>query len=389
MGRPKGEPIDFPCFDEPTRTERPLVAAIKADRENWPAIYSEMCKVDKDMLLEDPDYCNRHRNPSLTQFYIECGAMASMRISMLRKFDRAGKFYEKCLSRFPDLPPISDPSVAKLSPDTLILICRIEEFINMGAPDNPLDVEWLVHRLVSDVVEGHGLARKQLNAWLSSLQDAAIYGRLDSAVTEFIMSLDPRRLTSSKLVYNVAEQARCLESFVKGKLNSGEWLDAAYAECDALPGEADVRFLSGAIEVVSGPFRLDKKSLPHDFAVIDARRDQMIVHAVEVKVKAAHIEKALRLTNAEKNAAGVDFYWFATEGEVPSALVSHLKSRGIGLLLREDDGLRIVLPPERCTPADNVRSDLLSSLLLKIIRKPKKPFDKRSCFEYAVVSLKD
>lgn len=390
MGRPKGEPIDFPCLDEPTRTERALVSTIKADRENWPAIYLEMSKVTKDDLLEDPDYCARHRNPSLTQFYIESGAMAGMRVSMLRKFERAGRFYEKCLVCFPDLPPLTNPRLNEISPDTLVLILRIEEFINMGSPSESLDVDGLIHRLVSDVVAGHGLERRHLNAWLASLQDASRYGRLDSAIADFITALNPKALSSSKSAYSAAERARCLESFVKGKLQDSAWLDSVVdAEADA-EGTDTALLFANAIEIVPDPLRRSERSEGafYDFAVVDARRSETTVHAIEVKHETRHVEReVMRNFDIAKCAPGVDYYWFATEGEVSDFLVVKLAKLGVGLMVREGDSLRVAFPPAKRTFTSAERSQLLMRLLERIVRKPKRPLDKRSYAEYAVVDL--
>ena len=55
---------------EPAPVERGLVDAIQEHRDEWPLIYNEMKSVDKDDLLADAEYCNRHKHPSMTQFFL-------------------------------------------------------------------------------------------------------------------------------------------------------------------------------------------------------------------------------------------------------------------------------------------------------------------------------
>lgn len=166
----------------PTFVERPLVNAILEHRDEWPYIYLEMAKVSKEDLLLDAEYCARYKHPSLTNFFKECGKIGGMHISMLRKIQRAGNYYESAQQRHPQLPQIIDPQVCALSPDTLIIVSKIIWFLDYDL--DLLNESELT--LLSDLLHGNGLSRKELNHWLSYFEEANEYSCLDQAVRDFI-----------------------------------------------------------------------------------------------------------------------------------------------------------------------------------------------------------
>lgn len=177
--------MDAPQHTEeltPTFVERPLVNAILEHRDEWPYIYLEMAKVSKEDLLLDAEYCARYKHPSLTNFFKECGKIGGMHISMLRKIQRAGSYYESAQQRHSQLPQIINPQVCVLSPDTLIIVSKIICFL-----DYDLDLfDESELTLLSDLLCGHGLSRKELNYWLSYFEEANEYSCLDQAVRDFI-----------------------------------------------------------------------------------------------------------------------------------------------------------------------------------------------------------
>lgn len=135
----------------PTPVERDLVNALIDKRDNWPAIYLEMTKVSEGDLFSDAEFCQRHKRPSLTAFFVECGEIAGVNISTLRKYQRAGVYYESARNRHPELPSIADDKVKNVPPDLLSFVSKINDLARQSDSDNEsldkLEVQYILGTL--------------------------------------------------------------------------------------------------------------------------------------------------------------------------------------------------------------------------------------------------
>ena len=355
---------------EPAPVERGLVGAIQEHRDEWPLIYNEMKSVDKDDLLADAEYCNRHKHPSMTQFFCECGSIAGIHESMLRKFERAGRFYDRFHAEFPDSPEITDPKVVAMSPDTLILVDRIDSFLQKGAPRLIEERKKLLRKLVGDLLEGCGLRRKELNAWLASLQDADEYGHLKERVYGFLYSL--YRDGSVVNFHDRIDKLRCLESIVRIFLEEGTWLESL--------GARATKSWSRGLEIVDSPRVRDRlRTTCPDFVVVESFTDDLAVHFVEVKV-AVDRHKLSRVLSAFGD--GADYNWLAL-GALPSDdVVARCKEASVGIMLVSQDRKEVILSAEKLSSSENARVRLYRGLMAASLGKRNKPTPSYEYFSF-------
>lgn len=347
---------------EPTPVEAPLVAAIRDHREEWPLVYAEMKGVCKDDLLADAEYCSRHRHPSMTQFFRECGLIGGIHESMLRKFERAGRFYDRFLSEFPGSPRPDDGRVAAMSPDTLILVDRIDGFLAMGAPSMGSERHEIVGRLVGDLLEGRGLRRRELNAWLASLQDAAEHGALERCVGDFIASVTGDAAGERGLFEHAGAGLR-LESRVRLLLRGGEWLSSL--------GARDGTASPGRVEIVDEPgLRVGDDVLRPDFAVLETVTDELAVHVVETR---GRLLPGMLGEGVFGSRTGADYAWAVVAERPGNAAVARCESAGVGLMVLEGGALEVVVLAARREPPEGRAAALCRGLLARMVSRRPKP----------------
>lgn len=344
---------------EPTRVEANLVAAMREHRDEWPYIYVQMKAVCEDDLLLDADYCNRHKHPSMTQFYRECGEICGVNLPRLRKYQRAGGYYEACMRRFGDLPTITDERVCALSPETLIYVQRIEELIAAGDSGDKVSRDELIHTLIADLLEGKGLSRKQLVNWLSSLQTVEDAGELASCVDNFVAELNHKM--SSGQAYFAAMRSRRIETQVMPFIQEGLWLTAL--------GTSAVN-ASIKISVLNDIRLLDGKNAPVvDFAVMENATCKLAVHAIEIK---AMTQDGAFDTSRKTLSGGFDYSWIvfdATHNPVIDTRSIRSVDDSIGVMEYRAGVLKVIRPAVRLNPSDTDKARLYGEMMARMLAR--------------------
>ena len=344
---------------QPTPVEEDLVAAIR-QREGWPFVYAAMRSVTKEDLLADARYCARHKNPSLTQFFTECGALGGLKISMMRKYQKAGRFYDGCRERFPSLPPVTDASVCALSPDSLVLVERVASFLDEGAPQLDQQRNALVHLLVAELLEGRGLERKQMLSWLGLLQDASRAGQLERSVADFMAQVESGA-SGSRAVFEAASATQCLASRVRAALlQNGA----------SLFGSAE----AGAVSVVDA-LQVAAGSSVHacSFAVVVQQPQGVAaVHAISVC-------EAGESFAGHGAFPGADGTWLVVEG---AASVEEVQPQpGVGVLAYEGGALSKLREAPAANASAESRCALLEALVSRLAART------ASAYSYTCLSL--
>lgn len=326
---------------QPTPVEEGLVRALREHRGEWPYAYLEMKKVSKENLLADAEYCSRHKHPSLTQFLRECADIADTGISPLRRYQRAGKFYER-MGEVADLPPITDSRVCHLSPDTIIYIDQIYEIAYPAAGDSSL-VEDVAYQLLFSLVMGWGMERKELRKWIALLENAKEAGELDKMVDnlfgELIYQDYERGLAATDVLRHATVEAR-----VRPLIEEGLWLQSVVE-----PGRFE-NANAGMLDLVDEPeFVLDDRMVMPDYAVAETLTDsdfEVCIHAIEVKKQL----QDGRLSQLGTLSRCCDYVWLVLNADVCSSKTSWKRmglDEKVGVMLFDEGELTVLRPAER------------------------------------------
>lgn len=335
----------------PTYVEKPLVAAIAEHRDEWPYIYLEMRKVVKDDLLLDAEYCARHKHPSLTNFYEECGKIGGIHISMLRKIQRAGTYYESAGQRHSSLPSITCPGVCALSPDTLTLVAKIVHLIGRGGAKTE-SIKYTIERsLLRGLVEGNGLSRKQLNAWYGYLDDSIYSNTLNEAVKKFdaFLKAKDRRSGQSGMV------PKSFYSRVRAALESGDWLKSTASKASSVNRRLRVEDTRGIADDANFSFSL---------MILEAVNGSLSVHAMVLCQSADEIQKGFPPKLKDRLLVmGFDFIWVVCEQG--SCDLSTIDLTGFGLIRLEGETAKVLSDAPKLHAAPDAQRNLYATFLLR------------------------
>lgn len=359
---------------KPTPVEKPLVSAIiRYQHAGWPYIYLAMKGVTKDDLLDDPEYCRRHRHPSLTQYFEECALFGGQGITMLRKYQRAGSLYERaCEHSGGALPPITDHQVCSVSPDALILVARAAALLELAEGIPAATRDEAVFLLVLNLVEERGFRRRQMLKWLAMLEDAKKDGCLEQIASHFIAQVRHETLEESQRPsggerIEYAYISLGFASQIRPFLDTPSWLGCL----QEAEGE-----LSGRMEIVDVPQVRNAKlrELGSDFLVVETITDDIAVHAVVVGSCSDTGEPA---DLAALAGSGVDYVWLASGSWVSRDADTSAACPERGLLEFDGKSLKATLPAKRLHPDPEARVALiellLSERLTRSARKSKQP----------------
>lgn len=352
----------------PTRVEEPLVSAIrKYGHAGWPYIYLALRDVTKDDLLADPEYCSRHRHPSMTQYLEECALFGEQGgITMLRKYQRAGSLYEE-VQKVSDgkLPAITDLSVCTVSPDAFILVARVARILDSAGSQARAHADELLVLLVSKLIEGRGLSRQQMLRWISLLGDAERDGSLEGCAEDFLAQVRKEvhlergeerygRL-NSELCF-VAGSQLSTTATVRSQLDDPSWL-----ACLMEDGEQP----SGRIEMIDLPRirNVALRDLGADFAVVESVTGDLVVHLVDVSPgeggRAASERRPEDLVDS-----GVDYVWVVLDsGRTWAGSDEPAASSGIGVFNLDGEKLSVAAPARKLSPPASARVRILELLL--------------------------
>ncbi len=321
----------------PTFVEKPLVSAVANHRDEWPYIYLEMKKVTKEDLLLDAEYCARHKHPSMTNFYEECGKISGIHISMLRKIQRAGTYYESARQRHAELPKITNSGVCDLSPDTLTLVAKIVHLIGRGGAKTESQKDAIERLLLEGLVEGRGLSRKQLNAWYEYLDDSIYRDDLSSSVADFLNAM---------VVYGSSVEAKVGSIFVGGfrswlrpTLLSGTWLGSISSKVGE--GKGKIRVLD-SLKVFKG-----NEAHVIDFAVLETVTATLASHAVICKKtlgRSGDIENAVK--HELRACLGFDYVWLVFLQGDTNEVIGLAEDLGVGAMQLVEGELLVLRTPE-------------------------------------------
>ena len=364
---------------EPTPVELPLVEAIREHgHAGWPYIYVALRDVTKDDLLADPEYCGRHRHPSVTQYLEECALFGGAGgITMLRKYERAGKRYEAVRSENPGLPPVTDPRVCAVSPDAFNLLDSVAACLERSSAGRRGPASQLMGLLVSELVEGRGMTRRQMRGWLERLKGAQAVGMLDQYVDDFLAAAahGVERTTPDEAVRALSSAVMSSAdplAGVRALLQEGLWLAELGAE-GASTGPWQLSVLD-APRLALGPGRA---AVP-DFAAVETLTGDMAVHLFEVKLGAEQrLDRIAQLIDA-----GADFAWLVTGAPCAEQALPVAERLGLGVLAFDGSSLGVRLAAQRQDPSPEKRAALYRELLRHSLRRTPGPQ-----INYAVVGL--
>lgn len=356
---------------EPTPVERSLVAAIQDHREEWPYIYVEMTKVTKDDLLADEMYCSRFKHPSMTNFYRDCGEIAGINISMLRKYERAGRLYEKCCEEDSDLPAVTDPSVCTLSPDTLALVDRISAYQDREKESYPRRRKSLSCMIARRLTSGKGPSRKQLLLWLNNLEFAESQGTLERALLQMRQMLTGSERVEGNNCSTANRRAKWEEK--RGEL----WLSAPLLLMD---GKWLTNTLKDKFDCSNAHFELhDWQSMrPEfgryggpDYVVVETITGEIRTHAIDLRPTAS--ARSLFEADHAARTSGADCYWILTmEFETRSPDWASRTESAVGVMLIVDNEIEVLKAPDLVTPFVETRVQLYMEILARMMpRTPK------------------
>lgn len=374
---------------EPTRTERPVVDAVKEHgHAGWPHVYLALKAVSKEDLEADADYTERHPRPSVTQFVEECALLSGQGKAMLWKYIRAGEFYESLLGRPAcELPPVTDARVCAVSPDTLILVDRVARLLlksEVGRDGSAMD---LLALLVSELLEGRGLARRDLKAWIDRLSDAERSGELDACASSFAVHAArkvggaavparPRTKGLNKIPSLITIPMVPLTSELRPLLAESLWL-TELARSGERPATWRVNlFDSPRLRVGEG------RLVTPDFVVAETLTGDMSVHLVEVKSGTAPAGVSLERLDSYL-ACGADYVWVAVEEEHVERYAGGAQRLGCGVLAYDGKKLRVAVAAKRQDVGPEERCALYRELLKCALRRT----NRETVIEYSISKL--
>lgn len=359
----------------PTFVEKPLVLAVTNHRDEWPYIYLEMKKVTKEDLLLDAEYCARHKHPSMTNFYEECGKISGIHISMLRKIQRAGTYYESARQRHAKLPQITYPGVCDLSPDTLTLVAKIVHLIGRGGAETESQKDVIERLLLEGLVEGEGLSRKQLTSWFEYLDDSIYRDDLSSSVEDFLNAMLADESNAEAKAKSVFVGG--FRSWLRPTLLSGIWLGSISSR--AGEGKGKIRVLD-SLKVLKGD-----EARVIDFAVLETITATLASHAVVCRKTFGQLDD---ITNAVKHelraCSGFDYVWLAfLQGDANEA-VRLAEGLGAGVMQLVDGNLLVLRNPEPNKPRREEKCAVQDAMLLRFTEEADSPATSTT---YAIVSF--
>lgn len=341
----------------PTFVEKPLVMAVANHRDEWPYIYLEMKKVTKEDLLLDAEYCARHKHPSMTNFYEECGKISGIHISMLRKIQRAGTYYESAKQRHAELPEITYSGVCDLSPDTLTLVAKIVHLIGRGGAKTESQKDVIERLLLEGLVEGEGLSRKQLNSWYEYLDDSIYSDSLDEAAKKFY---DELQLWISGKTEQSKAAPRSFHVRARSAIARGSWLKTvASSDLSIRPRLRleEMRNVSDGSSPCSALIVLEavnNKLTTHAMVLCESTLGAQGVHALELKDILV--------------AKGFDYVWIIFG--LGDNDLSSTDAVDFGLIHLTEDEAEVLSAAPKLHAAPGAQRDLYASILLQSIENP-------------------
>lgn len=336
---------------QPTPVEQGLVTAMIEQKENWPAIYQEMAKVSKEDLLSDSEFCDRHKRPSLTAFFVECGEIGGVKISLLRKYQRAGAYYESARTRYPELPPITDEKVRKTPPDLFALVAKINHLIRKSGSASIELRGQIEYYYLSSLLEGT-IARKDLKQVYSLLDDGDGQGTAEQAICNLIEAAPLKNPAVSaprlKRMYDSELEGRVCEL-----LSDAKWLNCMN---DLKMAEGGFSVYLPESSLSSDGFRasLNGGMIP-DLVVMENATGQLRAHAFDVKTsKGLENARSIHRLNTWARSAldeksAFEFIWVVVEE--CTLTENDLEEIGldasIGVLCLDGNAFRMVREPQR------------------------------------------
>ncbi|MGN0037876.1 MAG: hypothetical protein ACI36Y_01895 [Coriobacteriales bacterium] len=353
---------------EPTPVERPLVDAIQEHgHDGWPYIYLALRDVTKDDLLADAEYCSRHRHPSVTQYLEECALFGGAGgITMMRKYERAGKRYEAVRANNPSLPPVTDPKVCAVSPDAFNLLDSVAAYLEHPSADKGELVARLMGLLVGELLEGRGMTRRQMRDWLSRLKDAQTVGDLEQYVDKFLAQAahDIESATPDEAVRALCSAVKSSTtplSSIRALLLEGRWL--------AELGVKDLSPKPWQLSVIDEPRLMigQRRYILPDFAVVETLTSDMSVHFFEVKLGRAFDGMGLNELSTMLES-GADYLWLVTGAQCAEQVRKVAERLGLGILVFSESSLEVCVVAGRQEPDPEKRSALYRELLKRSFR---------------------
>lgn len=364
---------------EPTPVERPLVDAIRTHgHDGWPYIFLVLRDVTKNDLLADEEYCKRHRHPSVTQYLEECALFGGAGgITMMRKYERAGKRYEAIRAKNSSLPPITDPRVCAVSPDAFNLLDSVAAYLEHPSVGKEDLVARLMGLLAGELVEGRGMTRRQMRDWLGKLKGARAVGELEQFADKFLAQAAH---DIEKAAPDAAVRALCSTvkssatplSSIRALLQEGCWL--AEPSIKGIPLKPWQLTVFDEPRLVIEPGRV---ILP-DFAVVETLLSDMSVHFFDVKLGGEpRLDRIAQCIDG-----GADYVWLVTGVQCAEQVRKVAERLGLGILVFSERSLEVFVAAEKQDPGPEKRSALYRELLKRSL--------KISCeakVEYALVQI--
>lgn len=333
---------------QPTPVEQGLVTAMIEEKDNWPAIYQEMSKISKEDLLADGEFCERYKHPSLTAFFVECGEIGGVKISLLRKYQRAGSYYESARTRYPELPPLTDEKVRNTPPDLFALVAKINHLIRKSGSASTETREQLEYYYLSSLIEGT-IARKDLKKVYSLLSDEEEKETAEQAICNLIETAPLR----NPKVSPVRRRESDLEDRFCELFSSANWL--TYIKSLKVKQDTISTSFSGTSLYLGGCQKSLNRGIVPDLAVVENVTGLPRVHAFEIKPNQG-LENARtihRLNSWVKTALdgnnGFDFIWVATdECDLGKNDLEELGlDANIGVLRLDGEALHVIREPQQ------------------------------------------
>lgn len=335
---------------QPTPVEQGLVTAMIEEKDNWPVIYQEMSRVSKDDLLADSEFCERYKHPSLTAFFVECGEIGGVKISLLRKYQRAGSYYESARTRYPELPPLTDEKVRNTPPDLFALVAKINHQIRKSGSASVETRGQIEYYYLSSLIEGT-IARKDLKKVYSLLSDEEGKESAEQAIYNLIETAPLRNPVTKPIQMNESG----LESKFFEIFSGSNWL--TYIKSLKVNEGAVSVSLSGASLYLGGCQKNLNGGLVPDIAVVENATGTPRAHAFEIKSNqglenARTIHRLNRWIKASSDGNnGYDFIWVATdECDFGKNDLEELGlDENIGVLCLSGEALRVIREPKQLT----------------------------------------
>lgn len=373
---------------KPTSVELDLVNVLIDEHDNWPAVYLEMTKVSEDDLLSDAEFCQRHKRPSLTAFFVECGEIAGVNISTLRKYQRAGVYYESARNRHPELPSIVDNKVKNVPPDLLSFVSKINDSARQSDSDSEsldrLEVQYILGtlngkitrmKLMSDLARYRsGLDNNNVTCSLLELEnlnnnETGDFSKRDDMAFSFTLEktkIDERKKEKIRTFLSKDAWARPL---TKGPLGSRPHFTVYAAHGPSVCGA--IRFGGGK--------RFPLFALFPDFVVVEDSNLLPCIHSFEI-VNCQDLESSrviYRLNQqiyysdceTEREGAsvlGFDYFWVVlTSNQLSQEDIEEFGlAEEIGVMLFGTKGLSILRMPKRLSSNDKRKLALYQAFTL-------------------------